>query len=95
MADHAAKAFIGKLGDRAKAKVEGALPEDQYGGRKGGGTDIPAHIIQSLLAFARMAGMSVFFFSSTWLQRTTQRFEKLPLTFLMILWERGWSILCQ
>ena len=60
MADHAAKAFIGKLGDRAKAKVEGALPEDQYGGRKGGGTDITAHIIQSLLAFARMAGMSVF-----------------------------------
>ena len=60
VADHAAKAFIGKLGDRAKAKVEGALPEDQYGGRKGGGTDIPAHIIQSLLAFARMASMSVF-----------------------------------
>ena len=61
-ADHAAQAFIGNLDDRVRERVERSLPRDQYGGRKGGGTDFPAHVVQSLIKVARMAGLSIFLF---------------------------------
>ena len=60
IADHLAKSFVGKLRDTIKTQVEEYLPCDQFWGVKGGGTDYPVHIIQSMVSYAALAKLSVF-----------------------------------
>jgi hypothetical protein len=60
VSDHLAKSYTGVLKMECITKVLSVLPDDQFGGVPGGGTDFANHLIRSLLQLAKVAGMSAF-----------------------------------
>ena len=60
VSDHLAQAYIGKLRDSAKDELRSTVPEDQFGGCSGGGTDYPTLVVKQLIAFSVKASQSIF-----------------------------------
>ena len=60
ISDHLSKAFVAKLLDSSKDEISYTVPEDQYGGVPGGGTDFASMIIRQLIAYSVKASLSIF-----------------------------------
>ena len=60
ISDHLAKTYTGVLVARAMPCLRPLIPEEQFGGFKGGGTDFANLSVRCLLQFAALAGLSVF-----------------------------------
>ena len=60
VSDHISKAFTDILKDELQPQLRAHIPDNQYGGMAGGGTDIPNHTIRSVLQYAKLFALSVF-----------------------------------
>ena len=60
LSDHLAKAYIGILNSNVASTYDKRISHTQFGATSGGGTDIPAHIVQSAIEYAHHFGLSIF-----------------------------------
>ena len=57
---HLAKAYVGKFKVAMDPEITKGMPDDQYGGCSGGGTDYASMVIKSLIGYAAKASLSIF-----------------------------------
>ena len=60
LSDHLAKAYIDILKDNVIPLYNLNLSRTQFGAIAGGGTDMPCHLVQSAIAYAKFMNLCIF-----------------------------------
>ena len=73
VSDHVATALIDMIKNHVVDDVDKHIPDNQFGCRKGGGTEFPNHTACSLVDYCRIASLSCFaLFLDLWRRRSTR-----------------------